>query len=356
MRALPVFELSASHPYFPAGRCPDVTFEPTVATALRMRGAGFVAKAAGDRLRVFLKATAERKPLIPPIGPVVLGFHMRSRSSALPLVTEQADLDAQPAPLFGNGGRTDAAPIVLTLGTRHERATETRTVQAPAASEAFVLAGRPQEGAQIGDFTLSGGGVAGVSAYDATLRRIVVDSHAATAGSTFTVSYPVRPALPPGVLADVEIDLALSATAALPSTAFSFVVPLAVRSVHWGYYLATTLTDALNTFTITDVSPADAGPPVTFPAAGRTELTASDIAADPVAAAITRGTSGPGLRILRFVSAAPVALRQAPRRLELRLDGTTKLFDALPNPEPANSGLLSPNTQFLFAVVRHMAA
>ena len=94
------------------------------------------------------------------------------------------------------------------MTTRSASASETLTVADLGAAETFVLAGRPQSGTVAGAFVITTPGFAGaVTNYEPVANRISVNTAAATADTRFSVTYPVRPARPPDVFAEVELEL-----------------------------------------------------------------------------------------------------------------------------------------------------
>jgi hypothetical protein len=108
------------------------------------------------------------------------------------------------------------------------------------------------------------------------------------------------------------------------------MVTLPAVTARWCYYFITDLPNPLSEWSIARAGGAN-GPAPAFGAGGRVEVTDST-KGDSTGAMLRR--QNPGLRVLRFLSDAPFAARQAVvRGLELRVGGS-RLFGALPNPSP----------------------
>lgn len=108
-------------------------------------------------------------------------------------------------------------------------------------------------------------------------------------------------------------------------------VTLPVVTARWCYHFITDLPNPLAEWRIARGG-GENGPAPAFRDTGRVELTDS---AKGDAAGVKLRRQNPGLRVLRFLSDAPFAARQAAvRGLELHV-GDTRLFGALPNPSPA---------------------
>lgn len=131
---------------------------------------------------------------------------------------------------------------------------------------------------------------------------------------------PVRD---PAVLADLEIGL----SSPPPGPTFSVTFPPQRR--RWAYYVLVDRREIASELTIVDTGPADAEGPIVFGPAGRADLLDSPDPTDAVAREAAR--RWPGMPLVRFVSDMPVACREEPRTLELRL-GATKVWSPLPNP------------------------
>jgi hypothetical protein len=133
----------------------------------------------------------------------------------------------------------------------------------------------------------------------------------------------------PFALAAVELTRAQVAAAAAGRPR-RCTVTLPVVTARWCYYLVTDLPNPLSEWSIARGGGAN-GPAPAFGDDGRVELTDST-KGDSTGAMLRR--QNPGLRVLRFLSDAPFAARQAVvRGLELHVGGT-RLFGALPNPSP----------------------
>jgi hypothetical protein len=94
------------------------------------------------------------------------------------------------------------------------------------------------------------------------------------------------------------------------------------------------------------------GPAVAFGAAGRAEIAANT--ADDSFGADLATRSAP-LRVLRFVSDAPVAASEAVARRIALFAGTQQLLPALPNPSPAALRMIGGTPAF-GAVLRFVTA
>lgn len=355
MLTAPLFDLKASHSFYGGGRCVDIDFAPTPATAARMRGHRLIAKATGDRVRLFAALDRDRRPFASFTAPTPLTFVLSPRRRDFSLFTELGALATKAVPLFTNAGLAAGEEVILRLGERRAQASETFTVQRPAADETFVVAGSPRPETGVDDFVVTGA-VSQITAFDGRRKLLRVDSRAAAAGASFTVSYPIRPPRPPESLAEAEIliDEAFIASRLAAEEAATFVVPFVAKALPWCFYLVTTLATPTAQLRIID---AASGPPsVLFADDGRRDLKANPDADDRVA--IELGKQYPGRRLVRFLSDGSVPCRAEPlRHLELHA-ATSRLFAALPNPPLTNFAPLPggpAGDQMLFEVVTLIA-
>lgn len=134
----------------------------------------------------------------------------------------------------------------------------------------------------------------------------------------------------PFALAAVELTRA-QVTAAAAGKPRRCTVTLPAVTARWCYYFVTDLPNPLSEWRIARGGGVN-GPAPAFGEDGRLELTDST-KGDATGVALRR--QNPGLRVLRFLSDAPFAARQAVvRGLELHAGGV-RLFGALPNPSPS---------------------
>lgn len=154
-----------------------------------------------------------------------------------------------------------------------------------------------------------------------------------------------------GVFAGVELrDVG---AAWLQAGAAVFTITLAARRARWLYYVVTDLADAA-------IELVDAGAsPLAFTPEHGADLRAAPDPSDRQAAALA--AAHPDARLLRFVSDAPVACAEEPRRgLELRAGGE-RLPLRVPNPAFTDTtsleltdGAIPQRQESLFRVVKHL--
>src|SRR5262249_1276772 len=122
-------------------------------------------------------------------------------------------------------------PLVLKLSARTATQIERLVFPALKAKAEFALGGQPLAGASVAAYLVNGlDGVPTVS-LGKTERRITVQAEAKPSARSFTVTYPVRPRLLPGIFADVEIEIGKMETAC--------VIQFQARQAYCRYYLVT---------------------------------------------------------------------------------------------------------------------
>jgi len=177
-----------------------------------------------------------------------------------------------------------------------------------------------------------------IKGLDLEAKRVLVDTSAAAPGTSFDLSYPVRPERPYGAFAEVELALDSALMQASTAAPRAFVVPLAARALRWCFYLVTDYTGDISALRLVDATAGDAPRRVTFADAGRVDLSQTPDSTDAIGLDLAR--RNPGRRILRFLSDAPVPCRETPaRNLELHM-ADTRLIAALANPAPQNFAAL----------------
>ncbi len=358
MKFLPVFDLRVRQPFYADGRCPDFALEPSAATAVLLRNHRALLKPLSDGVRVLAAVADDGTPFIPVARGERFSFHLRLMNADFPLFTDLSDIQALDAPLYTNADLRPKDGVELSLRSRALRFRENLEVAKPASHERLVLHGKPMDGLGPADFKVeSSGRVQGVEAYDDIDKLITVDSRSASKGETFAVEYPVRPSLPRGVFADVDIV----ANETLPQLdrpsdpPREFQVHFPAKLARWVYYCITDIKSDPGDF---HISGPDSRSGVTFGDKNRTDLTKAPDPADGVANELAQRY--PGVRRLRFVSDERVPCRQAPRKLALTVDGN-QLSTALPNPPLHNYASLQiqvgdrlQKQDALFQVVKYL--
>ncbi len=185
----------------------------------------------------------------------------------------------------------------------------------------------------------------------APLRAAISPLYTSTGrGGELTLgSRPGQSRPPPGVFAEIELQ-GLDAAWLLGGPA-RFTISLAARRARWLYYVVTDLKDADIELIDGDLSP------LSFQPSHGVDLRAAPDPSDPRAAELA--ARYPDARLLRFVSAAPVACAEEPRRrLELRIGGQP-LPLRLANPAFTSHAEFTVDTipqrqESLFRVVKHL--
>jgi len=340
MRSAAILDLRVTNPYYADGLSDDVVIEPGEQAVAAMRSLRLHWKAFGSGYRMLATLDGKGKPFASIPQPRTFDFLLRARNPDLVWGTDLAPLSALPAPVFTNVGVVVETPAVLRLTTRTAQATAVLTVVAPGEREAFVLAQRPLSGTGAGAVTVEPAGVVAVAALDPANGWVTVDSRGRQPGDRFSLTYPVpRPRLP-NALAEVEmaLDDGLLKVGLSANPPPRFEIRLGSPVGRWVYYLVADQAGPTGALRIVDADPSGAPARVRFSDAGRTDLSAQPDAGDRVAADLAE--RNPGRRILRFMSDAVVACRQAPVRTLGLYAGETRLIDSLPNPSPRRSALL----------------
>ncbi len=337
MKYRPLFHLSVRHSYYADERCRDFAIEPSPTTQKNLRNHRCILKQMPDGIRVLIAADESGASLIPWPLDHNFTFYLHQQNPSFALFTDLAAFSQHAAPLFTNAGLDLESPNILTLTSRTARAAECLTVVQPQETENFVLAGRPLDGVALSDFALSGlGDMTAPSQFTPESRLLTADSRQAQPGAGFSATYPVRPRLPQGVFAEVEI-VHNDTIPSLDDGPGEFRLNFVARQVHWAYYLVTDKTDGeyaiqhnLSTF------PA-------FSPANQTDLTAHPDADDRIAVSLAE--QYPDYQRLRFISDDLIPCRERARKnIQLCLDDSS-VIEPLPNPALQNNSnaLISNN-------------
>ncbi|MGE3874709.1 MAG: hypothetical protein AB7F74_17300 [Parvibaculaceae bacterium] len=318
----PLVEIAINHPFFATGRFVGAVILPDEATAARLRGLRIIAKARPGGLQLYVDLGDDGKPRLAIPEKTALRFDLMRPSADIAAATDLSAIGANA--VFTDAGV--AADQPLKVIQRPARASE--ALAKAAGTQTLSLAGRPLATATPADFTVlaPAAGVA-VSGYDAASNLISLTGPAAAV----TVDYPVKPIVRPSVLAPIEISIgADTVTQAAAGEPRRVVVALKAAAARWVYHLVTDLPNPIAEWRIQAGN--GGGPAVTFNDAGRAELVPGSTE-DPFGTDLAR-LSAP-LRVLRFLSDAPVpASEVAARRIAL-FAGQHQLVPALPNPSPA---------------------
>lgn len=346
----PWLELSVSHAFFTNGLLAGARIEPDAATAAKLRGLRVVAKPKPGGLVLYGDLDEAGKPVVPVPAGSRLGFVLRSLPPEMVVATDLSAFEREPGSVFTDERAAAGDPRPLRLTARETRGQE--ILIAPRAGRStLVLSGRPRAGARTTEFRFEGSR-AGVSIfrYEEAGRRVVIDG--AREGETLELSYPAPPPRTPDALAPIEVGIGPDAIAeAAAGRPRRWVVALEPAAARWCYHVQTNLPDPVTAWKIVQGAGVNGGRSVRFDAGGRSELV-EPVADDPTGAALKR--RAPPLRVLRFLSNAPVACSETPvRGLELHA-GTTRVFAALPNPAPGSLGRVGG--QIVFSEVVRLVA
>jgi len=354
MQAAALFDLRIVHPFYTDMRCVDLSIVATAETEVLMRRLSLTQKTFPDHVSIYAGLDRGGSSRARAAAPVALEFALRLNRGDFPLITDLSELAVQPAPLFTNVGVAAADPINLRLTTRTAQATETLTSAAPSTAETFVLANSPLASTSPAGFTVTG--AKPVSRLSPDRRIVTIDTSALARGATFQITYPVRPARPAGILAEVALtlDAGLLTPAAAPR---GFVVPLAAAAPFWAYYLVTDFAGDVATLRILDGTPGNGPRAISFADDRRVDLVLTPDAADAVGQDLVR--RNPGRRVIRFLSDSPVPAREIPlRQIELHL-GDTRLLAGMANPAPDHfvslRGIPAPPGLALYQVLNLLA-
>lgn len=324
-----LLEIRVEHPFYASGLCSAARVVPGSATASRLRGLRVMAKRSAGGLTLLADFAGDGATIVP-ITAAALGFDLLQLPDELLAATDLMDI--APGTVFTDAGAGKPMKPV----PREERSRE--MIAKPAGQVPVVLRGRPAPGTKAADFqVLSPAGIA-VKSYDPASNRITL---AGPAGDV-EIDYPVAPRPALGSLAAIEIgigpDVVARAAAGNPRR---FTIALKTAAAPWCYHLVTDLPNPLAEWRITH--PAGDGPAANFTGNAVAEIAAAD-PADQFGSDLSR-RSAP-LRVLRFVSDAPVACSEARARRMALFAGDHQLFTALPNPSPAQVRLLSGKPAF----------
>jgi hypothetical protein len=324
----PLLELTVEHPFYESGRCLGASVVPDPATLARLSGLRLLHRERPGGLMILAELGLGGEPLVA-IPNATLGMSLKLDRAVLQ-ATDLADFAL--GTVF-----TDAGPgKKMKAEVRQARGAE--TLRKDEGATALVLAGRPLAGTRKGDFKVLEGAGISVNGYDERGRRVTLEG---PAGSV-RLDYPVAPQQITGTLASIEIPLSpsLAAKAAAGKPA-SFAIALTPASAPWCYHLITDLPNPLDEWKIERKD--SRGPVADFATAGMTEVAAGD-PDDPRGSALVQ--ISPKLRVLRFVSSAPVPCSELRSRKIALSAGTRQLFESLPNPSPAGLFFLKGRPTF----------
>lgn len=314
----PLVDIRVEHPFFASGQCVGARVVPELGCAARLRGLRVVAKERPGGLTLLAELSPDGRATVA-VSPLTLRFHLLSLPPSLAEVTDLTAI--APGTLFTDAGAAKPMKAVVP----ESRAIE--TVVKPDGPAAVVLAGRPLGEVTAAAFRVLGGadGIR-VTAYNAASNRVRLDGQ----GGSVQLDYPVAPRSAPGTLAAIDIDIGPETVAkAAAGKPRRFTVALKAVAARWCYHLVTNLTNPVAEWRI--AHPAADGPAVNFAAGGRAEIATPD-AADPFGSALLEHSAP--LRVLRFLSDAPVACSETRARRLALFAGDRQLFTALPNPPP----------------------
>ncbi len=327
MKFLPLLNLAITHNYYNDSRCPDFYIEATADTTQRLKNYRCVLKALPNGLRILTAVTDNDKQFIPLQSGLKFTFQLRLQNPDFALFTDLTAIKQQLAPLYTNLNLSLAEPVQLTLTSRQASSTESFAILNPATENSFTLSGRPLAGLQSTDFRLEGLAASNPLAYDARAKMITINSQTKSEADLFKATYPIRPQLANGVLADVEIHCNDS----LPQVTYGpaeFEITFQSKKARWKYYLIADKSEAQ--FYIEDKDSS----PLTFSADNQTNLNEHPDSSDHVAQLLAE--QYPDKQRLRFVSDNLVSCQQAARKsLQLYLNGN-QVMEALPNPSLRN--------------------
>ena len=328
-----VFSLCAVSEYYTNGICDDFIVEPNQATVILMKRLNLLWRHSGSYLEMFAELDSQGQPCAKLPVATTLGFVLRLANPDFLPFCDLSPMAGLAAPVFSDndsgGGEGDL--LRLQPVSRRQWGSARLAVETPAANEVFVLPEAPLAEAEARHVIVSDGANATVKAVDTRNRRVTVDTSGARPGAGFTLSYPVRPKRPRASFAEIEITvddhlLQSRVSAGRPRL---YQIPWAVASVRWCYYLLTDPSGDVGRLHVVDVTPGSANR-IVFGSTGRVDLSQTPDGTDAVALALAHRFGG--RKIVRFMSDAAVACRQAPATiLELRV-GQNCLLPALPLP------------------------
>lgn len=326
----PLFEIRVEHPFYRSGLCADARIVPQETTAARLRGLRLMAIDSVGGLTLVSEFGTDGTTTIA-IPQVTLSFDLLRLPGEVEAATDLSAIAA--GTVFVDGGA--ASPMKPTVRNSRNR----ETLAKPAGVVDLVLGGRPAAGCTAADFHVAdpAQGVT-VKNYDPTSNIITLRGPAADC----VLDYPSPPRPTPNALAAIEVgidsDIVAQAAAGKPRR---FTITLKARAAPWCFHVVTDLANPLGEWHITH--PAGDGPAATFGSAGSAEIGSPD-PADPFGSVLLSRSSP--LRVLRFVSDAPVACSEERARRLALFAGDRQLFSAMPNPSPSELRLLGGQPVF----------
>jgi hypothetical protein len=327
----PLAEIRVEHPFYASGVCAGARIVPERASAARLRGLRLMAREAPGGLTLFAEFAGDGKTPVA-IPSTTLAFSLLALPPELAAATDLTGI--APGTVFTDAGATKPMKPVVREARAGERLAK------PDGTVKLVLGGRPLAGLAASAFKVVQSSAAGVSvsAYDPASNLVTLKGPAATVD----LDYPVAPLAKAGVLAGIETTIGPQmVTQAAADKPRRFTVALKAAAAPWCYHLVTDLANPLGQWRIAS-APAD-GVAVAFAGAGLSEIAAPD-PADPFGSELQR-RSAP-LRVLRFVSNAAVPCSEQRARRLAMFAGDRELFNALPNPSPAQTRLLGGKVAF----------
>jgi len=321
MKYKPIFTLQLEHSYYTDGRCLDFLLEPTLETQKLLQKYHCRLKLLPDGCQVFASVNADNTLFIPLQKGLIFTFYLRLQNPEFQLFTDISDVNRVEATLYTNIGSTQADPVQLVLVSRRAWTTESFLVPQPAQASHFTLSGRPLNGLQLSDFSITGLETgASVTQYEAVSKIVTVNTQNAKREQGFTIKYPTTPPREKNTFANIEINLADSLTQ-VSTNPLKFRISFKPKAVRWKYYVLTNSTN-LN-FQVVDADKV--GLPLVFDAAPQPPKP-TDIVANGLL------NQYPGTTLLSFVSATSILCQQEPKKtIQLKLDGS-QVGGALPNP------------------------
>ena len=331
MKFLPLIDLRIRHAYYVDGRCNDFSIDPSAATQRLLINYRCIVRHLPDGLSVNTAAVDSAQPFLPLPQGENLVFHLRATNPEFPLFTDLAGFADNMAPVFTTKGAS-GKPMVLKLSARTATQTERLVFPAEEANAEFALGGQPLAGAPGAAYLVNGlDGVPTVSP-GKTEQRITVQAEAKPSARPFTVTYPVRPQLPPGIFADVEIQVGTVETAC--------VIQFQARQAYCRYYLITGPTLTADSYSIVSSD----------------KFTASDVdPADSIGLALqNQSVPAGGVQVKCFTSDAQLPVGPSvPRDLQFQ-QGNSKSTERLAVPPVRNMCLVNDQTAF-FQIIRKTA-
>jgi hypothetical protein len=325
----PLLELRVEHPFFEAGLCHPARIVAPRATADRLRGLRLIARGGRGALTLAADLAPDGSPKVP-IPAATLRFDLLQLEGELLAATDLEGI--LPGTVFSDAGPSKP----MKPHVREVRAEE--TLEKPEGPAGIVLKGSPRIGAAPADFTVVSPAGVSVEAYEPAAKRISLGGPK----GQVRIEYPVAPIKAPGTLAGIDVpigpELVAKAASGKPRR---FTVPLQAAAAPWCYHLVTDLPNPLAEWRIEH--PARDGPPASFGGGSIVEI-ATPVSTDAFGSELLRRSSP--LRVLRFVSDAPVPCSEGRARRIALFAGSRQLFSALPNPSPSRIRFLNGKPVF----------